>query len=1142
MTVRFILGRAGSGKTHTCLESIAHASKMDPMGPPLIFLVPDQATFQMERELAKMCGGGTFRAQVLSFHRLAYRLLQSKGGLPPVMSELGRQMVLRRLLQEMQDQLTMFGRAARQPRFCEHLAVQIRELNNYLVTPELLQKQALEPQTPEALRSKLTDLATVFEGYRKFTQGQFMDPEDTLTLLADALKDGALPAGTCVWVDGFAGFTPQEFRVLTALFTGVEHVELALCLDSKQIPSQPQEDELFHPTLDTYLQLRRFVGETGVRALPPVQLPLGQKQTRFAKSGALQHLEETWGQLPVNQYTLEAPDIRLATAAGSRAEVEAVACDIVHLVRERGWRYRDIGMILRDFSQYHDLVTAIFREYNIPFFVDDRRSASHHPLVELLRSALDAVLANFTLETVLQLLKTDLVPITRGAADKLENYARAHGIRGKRWLDGKPWTFRLRLALDETREPQAEMDATLVEVNEAKDEFARIFATFHSKVRGTPKPAAQFCQALWTLLESVGAEQRLQQWAEIAPDVVEAAQHRQVWTGVIELLDQIVATLGERQISLQEFSQVLQAGLEAMTLGLVPAGLDQVVVGSVERSRQPQLRAAYVLGLSEGDFPARLKEEGLLADEERQRLAECGVELAITKRQKLFHEQYLSYIALTRSSEYLWVSCPLADEEGKAKRPSAMFTRLREMFANNEVLFFGNVPDATQDFHALAGAEKSAAALLLQAGRVARGGRMSDFWAVVYNEALSVPSVAKRMRMLWPSLAAQNHITALSTTTVQNVFGETLKSSVSRLELFAKCPFAHFARYALRLEERHEFRVEAPDMGNFFHHALRIYVEQLLEDGVDWSLLETGEARERMDAVVEQLIPRLHGEILLSTARMRYLADRLKDTLAHAVEALTEHAHRSKFHPVAAEMSFGTGSFPPWCLPVHETELRLYGQIDRIDLAEFDGKGYIRVIDYKSNPMELKLSDVWHGLSLQLLAYLAVVRNNVQDFTPLPWVAAGALYFGIHKPYERLDNPPVEAIRQQPAKLDGLMLADSNVLELMGGSELVRAGLKKDGLFTQASRVADEKETEALFDYLKKKLATLAGDILSGRVEAAPFKKADGSRACTFCSFMPVCRFDVTMEGNQYTHLGSMSHRQVLDDLVRRCQGGECCG
>ena len=704
MTVRFILGRAGSGKTTYCLDAMARISKTEPVGAPMIFIVPEQATFQMERELALRCGGGTFRAQVLSFQRLAYRMLQMRGGHLPIMSELGRQLALRRILQQEESGLETFRRAAKQPRFCEQLAVQVRELKNYRVEPNALQQFVAEPQCPPRLRGKLADLSVIYDAYTTFTLDRFTDPEDTLSLLATQLEEGMLPAGTQIWVDGFAGLTEQEFQVIAALFKQAAHIEIALCLDPQNIPEHLSEDELFHPTLDTYRRLRQLCGVAGTKAYSPLHLPGDQQDTRFSANPALTHMEQSLHQLPVKVWQGDVHGVRLVTTAGTRAEVEAVARDILHQVREKGWRYRDIGIVLRDFERYHDLVAAIFADFKIPCFIDNRRTAAHHPLVELLRSALEAAQTNLYSGAVFQMLKTDFFPISRLDADRLENYARAHGIRGSRWVDGQPWTYRLHLSLDETRDTTNTEDENLAEINKSKDLFASNFSSFLSAVsQSGNQEARQYCTAIWDFLQLLDAQQTLQVWtdADVVAGMMErAAEHRQVWQGVIELLDQTVEIIGNHFLSLQEFYQVMLAGLESLTLGIVPAGLDQVVVGSVERSRQPKLEAAYVLGLSEGDFPARLGEDGLFADEERTTLTGGGINLAPTRRQRLFHEQYLSYIALTRSSRYLWLSCPLADEEGKAKRPSSLFAHLCEMFPAVEVDFVGNAAESAGDLDA----------------------------------------------------------------------------------------------------------------------------------------------------------------------------------------------------------------------------------------------------------------------------------------------------------------------------------------------------------------------------------------------------------------------------------------------------------
>jgi ATP-dependent helicase/nuclease subunit B len=1135
MTIRFILGRAGSGKTEHCLRTIARISKEEPLGPPIIFLVPEQATFQMERELAALCGGGTFRAQVLSFRRLAHRVLQEGKPYPPLISELGRQMVLRRLLQENAQQLVVLSRAARQPRFCLQLSAQIRELNNYRVSPADLQALAQSPDCPGGLRGKLQDLSTVAAAYGTYTKGRFTDPENTLELLAAALDEGALPAGTQVWVDGFAGLTQQEFLVLGALFRATKRTEVALCLDPTQGGYDPAEDDLFHPTKDTYLRLRRLAGEIKVRALPALHLPEDLEYTRFINCVALGHLEDQFGCIPGEPYAKNAPEIKLCTAAGPRAEVEAAVRDILRLVQEKGWRYRHIGIVLRDMVRYHDLLAAVLLEYNIPFFMDERRSAAHHPLVELLRSALEAALSNMSAAPMIQMLKTDLLPLSRLEADRLENYVRAHGIRGMRWLDGKPWSFRLRLALDdEGDEERAEADDHN-QINQARAVFAAHFAPFFKDVAGSGiRDAVFFCQAIWSFLERLDVSGQLQAWTE------DAATHRQVWQGVVSILDQTGSILAGQQMGLQEFTQVFLVGLESLTLGLVPAGLDQVVVGSVERSRRSSLRAVYVLGLCEGDFPARLSEEGLFADEERETLGENGVELAVTRRQRLFHEQYLSYIALTRSSDYLWAGCPLADEEGKAKRPSTLFNRLRELFPHNEVTFAANTAEG-EDYTGLHGEPlKTAAALLLQAGRLVRGGVMSPYWGAVYNEALEDTEVFAGMHALWPALRETNIISDLTSALIEPLYGTPLQSSVSRLEQFARCPFAHTARYGLRLQERAEYRVEAPDMGNFYHAALNIFTRQLLVEKLSWASLTDDDVRCRMEAVVDHLIPRLRGEILMSTARLRYLAVTLKEVLVAAATALTEHARQSLFAPVSVEMPFGTEGVPAWQLTSGDT--RLYGRIDRVDMAVDEDQLYLRVIDYKTAPQDLKLGDVWHGLSLQLLAYLSVVIKNSERFGEKNAIGAGAFYFGIEQAYERVPNPPPkEMVQRQTPPLDGLSLADTEVIERMGGPTMIRrAAAKKDGTFHKAARVVRAEQLDGLLAWLDRKMAGLAEEILDGRAAANPFKKANGHRACQFCSYLSLCRFDVTISGNSYKNITALSHEEVLTALAE--EGGDSHG
>ncbi len=1139
MTVRFVLGRAGSGKTRWCLSAIAREAADEPLGPPLVMLVPEQATFQTEKALLALCGGLTHRAQVLSFSRLEGRLLNA-GGAPvlPEISETGRQMVIRRLLQERKDGLEIFEQSARKARFAVKLSEQFREFKNYGITPEALAEAAAGEGTPPVLQAKLRVLSALYGDYLEYTGGRFSDPEDALSRVASVLRTGALPVGTRIWIDGFSGFTPQEYSVLRALFGAAARVELALCLDHTHTAGEIKENDLFFPTQEAYRRLRILAGQAGVRVLPPLELPLSGQPTRYRPGSGLAHLERNFGAGAAAQYPATAGDVRLVYAANRRAEVEAVARDILHKTREAGWRFREMAVLLRDISPYRELIPSVFASYGIPFFLDGLRPVSHHPLPEFLRSSLAAVQRNFRFEDVACLLKTDLLPLDRYGADCLENYLLEHGIRGLRWLDDEPFRFRRSLSLAEEDEIITAGDRERdILVNRARETFRRVIFPFYKAVTaGRRLAASDYCRALWSLLESVEALAVVRSWAdgdERAGEPEKADWHRQVWQETVALLEEIHTVMGDCALTLEEFSEILLSGLEGMRAGLVPAGLDQVLVGGVERSRQPALRAVYVLGLCEGEFPARLGESGLFADSERELLADFGQELAPSRRRRLFYEQYLAYIALTRASELVFAGCPQNAEDGKPKRPSLLFNHLCRMFPANGTEFYGLTPDGENRLHFLAGGEPLAAALLKEAAGILAGETPDELWPVVYGEALRDSRLRRRLELIWPALTCHNRAKRLSRPQAESLYGFPVKSSVSRLELFARCPFAHFARFGLCLRERSEFGVEAPDMGNFYHEALRLFVCGLQEDGIDWGCLQPEEAAARMEKIVDELVPRLRGEILLSSARHRYLAQRLKEDLVRAARRLTRQAGFSTFRPCAVEMPFN--------LKIREEVnggLELYGRIDRVDRAKGGDRGFISVIDYKAGPADYKIADTWHGLSLQLPVYLAAALQ--EGGAGGGDCAAGMFYFPVYTPPERADNPEQgREPDENPGDLQlyGLVFADREVFELLGGREgILPAALKKDGSFTARSRIADRAQLAALTGLAFAKMEAAARAILDGDTAVYPYRRPSGDNACLFCRYRPLCRFE-NGDGNRWRPVRDFSHGEVLEMLAKR--GGE---
>jgi len=1176
--LRFLLGRAGSGKTFACLDAIRRELRAGPDGPPLILLTPEQATFQMERALLLAADvRATHRAHVLSFQRLAARVMQATGlGAQPLLGELGKRMVLRALIHRHGPRLQVFGKAARQPGFVDKLANTLAELRAYRCRPEDLEgRRALLAGGPNrVLAAKLHDLALIYRAFADYVDGRFTDPDELLNVVAAHLGASGVAEGARVWVDGFMGFTPQELEVLRALWRVAERVEIALCLDpgaageelsggGGALPAagsgHAPELDLFAPTRETYAQLMALAQEDGLEIEEP-RLLSQNPPPRFAASPPLALVErELFGARKVRPGGDGAGAVKLVAAADARTEVEACAREILRLARQRGWRFRDMAVVVRELETYRDLIAAVFASYGIPYFIDTRRPLSHHPLTELVRSALEAVANGWPTEAVVRCLKTDLLPISRDEADRLENYALEHGIEGAAWVRDEPWTYRRRYTLDDNDRAAAEAGLQdLEEINAARDRALGPLRRLAERLQAAVC-ARDMAAAVWDMLDELGVAAALERWmeaAEAAGKPEEVQEHARAWQGMMQILDELVDAMGDQQLSMGEFRQIVEAGLESLRIGLVPPGLDQVLVGSVERSRQPDIKAAFVLGASDGSFPKRPAEDVIFNDRERELLAETRLVLSPTSRAMLLREQYLMYISLTRASDFLWVSWPTADKQGREIAPSFVVRRLRELFPDLKVQPVPVEPASDEGWlERMVDGERLTALLAARLRRHRAGEQAGPLWWSMYQWVARDPELRRRAEGVFAALDHHNAVPPLPPPVAQDLYGATLRTSVTRLESFAACPFQHFAAYGLGLKERPEWRLDRLQAGIFLHAALRRFVDELRERGTDWGQLDDASARTLADACVDELLPALGGELMLSSARHAFLGEVLRRTVRRAVWVLTEHARRGRFRPAAVEVAFGRpgAAWGPWVIPLAgERELRLRGQIDRVDLAQDDaGRVYVRVIDYKSSDRDLKPGLVVHGLSLQLPVYLAVAVQHAGDLARAaglgpggPVYPAGALYFPVREPLLNQDVPvdgaELDALLRRSLRMRGLFIDQPHVLELMdvrvsgAGSDLLMVKVNKDGRVSRNSNTASLDDFAALMEFVRLRLANLAERILDGEIAVAPYRMGH-VRPCSNCPYRGVCQFDSLVEGNGYRDLPSLDRAAAWERIHAAC-------
>jgi ATP-dependent helicase/nuclease subunit B len=1181
LSLRFIAGPAGSGKTTYITSEIVsellrrrgrpsgapagvRSSGLPVASPPLLLIVPDQATFQMERKVLEDPRlDGFVDLNILSFRRLCFKVLEECGGVSlPFITQVGRSMAIQSVLWEHRKDLTVFAPMVDYPGFRETLGKTLQELSLYEVTPGDMRPALGSATHLPYLEQKVHDLEVVFRGYREFLAGRFFDPEDYLDMAAAKIPGSSLVRGSTVWIDGFSGFTPKEYRVLRAIMESAERTNVALCLDKQELSRPPSTSGLFHPTRQVYENVLAQAKDAGVPIEPVVHLGEDGVLPRFRGSPDLARLEmsvrlsrDHSGPSPGNPdwtpssspgtthagaqlNSPEQPGVVIVSAANPLAEVEYVAREIIRLVRDEGLRYRDITVEARDLSGYAELVELVFADHEIPFFLDRKRALSHHPLSELVRSGLEVVTGSFPSDSVFRYLKTDLVPVEREVVDRLENYVLSHGIQGERWISDRPWSYVRRSMVSDEKAVSESEDAQFADA--ARRQAVLHLEKFYRRLKGRKGglTASEVSKAIYDLLVDLDVPATLEHWQSLAEEsgaLAEARDHAGVWDKVMEILEQAEEILGEREVDLKTYAVLVEAGLEDIRLGVIPPSLDQVLVGTLDRSRQPECRATFLIGALTGVFPRRQSEDSVFTDEERAHLEERGMELEPDSKIRQFHEQYLVYIALTRPSMRLYISYPLGDAEGKAETPSHVVGMVKRVFpGRGEVMAAmepsGKWPDDL-DYVVPARARGIAARRL---SFLRQGLRAGEVWAETYRWLIE-PERLDVSRVVLGSLSFTNKLRPLDRSLIRKLYGTAPVTSVSRLERFGACPFYHFAADGLGLKERDIYRLEPADAGTFLHDAMKEFVERLGASGADWSDLTETDVRSLAGSIVDELVPDVRNELFMSSARYRYVAGVLKRIVGRAASVTAEHMRRGGFRPVCTEVKFGMeGGLPPYRIKVgSREEVLIRGQIDRVDLGFSRGQPYVRIVDYKSSGRSLDLVEVWSGLSLQLLVYLLVALENwplIAGITspdgPLPIsepLPAGALYFTLRDPMISAQGPvPPDLSAKNVTKalrMTGLLIDDPDVLRVMDSdsrthSDIIPVTFTSKGVGARSS-VAGLADFQALLGYVRRKVKEMCDRIFSGDIEIAPYRRGQ-VRACRFCPYGPLCSFDILVPGNRY--------------------------
>ncbi|MCM1567645.1 MAG: exodeoxyribonuclease V subunit gamma [Dehalobacter sp.] len=1181
MSLRFIYGRSGSGKSTYCLNEIKERVK-NGADHPLVLLVPEQYTLQAERDLINVLKtGGILKTEVLSFRRLAFRVFNEAGGITyPHIHPAGKSMLIYRVLTQIKDELKVYTRSADRKGFVSSLSGLITELKRYNVTPEDLQN-VIADMADQPLRDKLAELNAVYSGFEELIRQRYRDSDDDLTLAAAKLESTNIFDGAEIWVDGFAGFTPQEYKVITRLLLKVNRVNICLCTDCLDEEGL-METDVFSEVKGVYRKFKKICQEAGLEIEPSVHLaevPL----PRFRCSTELSHLERYYDAYPYRVYPEATRDISLHASVNIYAEIEATAADIVRLCRDRGLRYRDIAVVTGNLDGYRSFLETVFAEYEIPYFLDSKTEITDQPLVRMILAMLDIFNDHWSYEAVFAYLKTGLTGLDRERMDRIENYVLACGVRGSRWTKNEDWTMHPGLLPEENQRPQDVEKAKieLKEINQTRREIAVPLLQFRAKTKNRKK-ASEICEALYDFLGGIGVPARLERIMEEfrRQGMLNLAnEYGQVWNILMNVLDQTVETMGEEPLSLESFTDTLKIGFAEYQIGLIPASLDQVLIGSIERFRSHQIKALFILGVNDGVFPSTAQTEGILADADRAALNTVGIELANDTRTQAFQAQYLIYRSLTTASAYLRLSWPIADQEGRSLRPSLVIYRLRKLFPeilenstlipalsrfaagkenaetenigtentetkNTEVVNAGteNTWLESAELEQLTGKSPSFKQMVAAFRRKAEGLEINGWWRDVYRWYNGLEEWKPRCEALQTAFSARNIAEPVSSAKITALYGASAHASASRLEKYASCQFAFYLQYGLEAKERKIYQFSPPDVGTFMHAVLERFSLEAAQQQISWREMERPWCREKVSEIVDEMLRKMQGSGLTSSQRYTSLALRLKRVITRAVWMIAEHLKRSGFEPLGYELGFGEREkFPPIVIELDSgRKVSLSGRIDRVDALEAEEGTYLRIVDYKSGSKDFKLADVYYGLQIQLFTYLDALWQNSGLETEKPVLPGGILYFRIDDPIVRADGrlteEEIELDIMKQLKMKGLLLADVKLIKEMdrtidGTSLIIPARINKGDLLGKSS-AATLEQFEILRKYVRNLLKDLCEEMMGGSVSITPYKKKRIT-SCTYCCYAAVCQFDPARKENSFRLLTAHGDEEIWNHIMK---------
>ena len=929
----------------------------------------------------------------------------------------------------------------------------------------------------------------MYKLYEKYMANQLIDEEDLLTKLSQKIPESNMFDNAIVYIDEFAGFTKQEYNIFTEILKKAKQVNITICTDNLDEKTTKETDIFYFNK-----QFSKLLTNCAQIVDKKQEKSIFLKTNYRFKNSELKYLEENIYNKKIKKYNEENNNIKLFIAKNPYTEIEHVAEEITELVKTKKYRYNDIAIITKNIDNINNIVKAIFSKYSIPIFIDEKTEITDSIIIKYILSILEIFSTNWNTEAVLNYLKSDLLDLEKNEIYKVEKYTIKMGINRNKWYK-KEWK--------ENEEIRKKIVQPLLVLKREIDE---------------EKTAKNISEKIYKYLIKNNIQEKINKKIEKLNEIGEpeiAKEYKASVEVLVNVLDEVVEIFGEEKLSIEKYKEILKIGLKNKEIGKIPQNLDQVILGDIDRTRSHKVKNVFIIGINDGMFPSTIKNEGFLNDKDRDILKENNLEIAKNTIDNLYEDQFNIYKALTTAEENLYLSYTSSNKEGQAQRPSVIISKIKKIFPKIK-----EESDIIKNTSLITNQEATFEELLKNIRKLKNGEKIDDIWIDVYNWYNQNEKWRQRLISSQMGLEHTNKAETISKKNIEKLYGNTLKTSVSKLEQYRECPFSFHLKYGLKIEDEEEYKINPIDTGSFMHEVVDTFFETIKDINV-----KDEEIEKIVEEIIDEKLKLEKNSIFSSSAKFIVLTNRLKKTIKESIKNIVYQMRLSDFKIEGNEIEFIR----------KQDNVEITGKIDRLDIGNDGTQEYIRIIDYKSSNRNVDLNKMMAGTQIQLITYMDAISEQLQK------QPAGIFYFNLIEPIlnenNNLSDEEIKEKIRKKFKMNGLILADIKIIKMMdkslekGASNIVPVYLDKEGKISSLkSNTVTKEQFSNLQKTIRKIIKQISNEILMGKIEIKPmYDKIKKTCSCDYCKYKTICEFNPKQ--NKYEYLQNKTKESILEEI-----------